>query len=187
MKLREDCFMSFKESTQNIVAVLDDLIYNYLEECEFSEFANCENVFIIRSANMVNFKKLVSDLQEANAQVFIYVLTHKINEQAVVEICGRNCEVVPFSGSSNYTIDFMSEQIDYLKSKKIDKFIAMLNNVSAIGLNIDEIMINISKENIYYYDIFQSLKRVKEPVLKYKSSVLYNSLCDWFWDYQEYI
>lgn len=160
-----------------------DLQMKDLENIDFSIFKNIKSIFIIKTAHINQFKKLVNIIKRENEYIKFYVMARSNEVQEVLKVCGDNCEIIEYKHNQNYSIDNMTDEVDLIKSKNIDRCLILFNTKYGFGYtNIEEIIFAVNDKDVLVYNFEDNLFKIKNPKLHIQSQKTYISVCEWFWE-----
>ncbi|NOU66737.1 hypothetical protein GC096_22075 [Paenibacillus sp. LMG 31461] len=146
-------------------------------------FSQDRTAFIIRSASPKMFSKFIKSIKEVNPDIFLYILTHSRDKEDVIKICGEDCEIIEYTHTGSYDVEYLKDKLQYIKSKSIDRFGLLYNNRYGIDYeNVLEIMSSITEKELYVFNSYWELLRIDNPNLHIKSLKLMKAMSEWHWE-----
>ncbi len=171
---------------EDICGVFENL-YTRLRSVEIVDFSivqNVQKVLVIRSADMTTFRNFMKRLRDVTPDVYIYVITHEIDRKDVIDICGKNSEVITYRDGGNYDAAKLTEVIKYIQGQAVEEFFLLYNNRFGIGYeNVLNLLSCITQTTVYAFNCYWDLLRIEKPLLHLETLKLINAIADWHWEY----
>lgn len=144
---------------------------------------NVHSIFVIRSASLKLFIQFVNEVINENPQMCIYVLTHARDQNELMENFPENLVVIPYLHEGLFNSHHLQDEISYIQSLKIEKYILLMNNRYGVDYdNILDILASFTNGDLIAYNCYSEYLHITDPQHHISSIQLIKALANWHWN-----